>query len=102
MHPSSLSAWASIVGERAGVEGFQLKRVRSGIETLLAQNRVPLQFRGQLQSHGIGGVQAASYDAYEYMKEKREALTLLHRLLNSSASKRGPKGNVTPLKRKKG
>jgi len=92
MHASSLSAWASDVGARAGIEGFQLKRVRSAVETELARAGIPLDLRGQLQSHGISGVQAKNYDAYEYMKEKRAALEALHGLLERKDSK-----NVTPI-----
>lgn len=82
MHPSSLSAWAAEVGGRARIEGFQLKRVRSGIETLLAAARVDKQTRGQLQSHGIGGVQDTHYDAHTYLPEKQAALRTLYKVLD--------------------
>jgi hypothetical protein len=59
------------------VQDFQLKRVRSGIETLLASKRVSSDIRAQLQSHGISGVQAKNYDAYHYLPEKLEALNIL-------------------------
>jgi integrase len=81
MHSTSLSGWANEVAERAKIDAFQLKRVRSGVETALAALRVPPFIRGQLQSHGIGGVQDTHYDAYAYIDEKREVLVLLHRLL---------------------
>lgn len=95
MHPTSLSAWAADAGARAKIDGFQLKRVRSGIETLLAQAGISRDIRGQLQSHGIGGVQERHYDAHEYLPEKRKALETLHRLLEQEPAK-----NVTPIKRK--
>ncbi|GAB3653200.1 site-specific integrase [Ramlibacter alkalitolerans] len=79
MHPTSISKWASDVAEHAGIEDFQLKRVRSGIETMLAAAGVTKHVRGQLQSHGIGGVQDQHYDAHEYLPEKRKALDLLLR-----------------------
>jgi hypothetical protein len=81
MAPSSLTNWAAEVATRAEISGFQLKRVRSGIETLLAQARVPLHIRGQLQSHGIGGVQERHYDAHDYIPEKEQALATLYDLL---------------------
>jgi hypothetical protein len=81
MHPSSLSAWAAETGELAHIESFQLKRVRSGIETLLAAARVDKQTRGQLQSHGIGGVQDTHYDGHTYMPEKQAALFALYKAL---------------------
>lgn len=96
MHATSLSAWASAVGKRAGIEDFQLKRVRSGVETLLAEAGIPLHVRGQLQSHGISGVQAANYDAHEYLPEKRQALDALHSILEML-----PDGKVVAMKRRK-
>jgi integrase len=86
MSPSSLTNWAAAVAARAGIAGFQLKRVRSGIETLLAQAGVPLHIRGQLQSHGVGGVQERHYDGHEYLPEKSKALATLHRLLQPSSA----------------
>jgi integrase len=93
MHPTSLTAWARDIAARAGIAGFQLKRVRSGIETLLAEAGVALHIRGQLQSHGLGGVQEAHYDAHSYMPEKRKALHTLHRLLEQEKA-----AKVVPLR----
>lgn len=97
MHPTSLSAWSADIAERAGIANFQLKRVRSGIETMLAEAGVPKHIRGQLQSHGLGGVQDRSYDAHTYLPEKKQALTKLYALLE-----RKPAKNVSPLQRKNG
>jgi hypothetical protein len=83
MHPSSLSKWAADVANKAGIKDFQLKRIRSGIETMLAAARVDKQIRGQLQSHGIGGVQDTHYDAHTYMPEKHKALQVLYRVLGA-------------------
>ncbi len=78
----TLSGWAkaAVVGV---IEGFQLKRVRSGIETLLASKRISSDIRAQLQSHGISGVQAKNYDAHHYMPEKLEALNVLYDALQT-------------------
>lgn len=74
----TLAAWAhEIVGE--AIENFQLKRIRSGVETLLAANGVSREIRGHLQSHGLTGVQARHYDGHDYMPEKRMALEVLLR-----------------------
>lgn len=78
---TTLSAWATeVVGDR--IDNFKLKRVRSGVETLLASRQVPKDYRGRLQSHGIGGVQDAAYDGYDYMWEKEQALRTLHDALD--------------------
>ena len=80
---TSLSNWA-VKAVSESIEGFQTKRIRSGVETLLASAGVSLEIRGRLQSHGIAGVQARHYDGHDYMPEKRKALGTLHDLLNSA------------------
>ena len=63
---------------------FQAKRVRSGVETALASLRVSQETRGHLLSHGVTGVQAASYNGHDYAPQKREALETLHRFLTET------------------
>lgn len=78
---TTLSAWAkAAAGDK--IKDFQAKRIRSGVETLLASARLSRDQRGRLQSHGVGGVQATHYDAHDYLPEKREALETLRRLLD--------------------
>lgn len=72
---STLSDWA--VDAAVNIPGFQTKRIRSGVETLLASVKIPREIRGRLQSHGISGVQARHYDGHEYLDEKRQALETL-------------------------
>lgn len=62
--PGSAPGYA-IVGD--GIEGFQVKRIRSGIETLLAAQGISREVRGHPQSHGLSGVQARHYDGHDYM-----------------------------------
>lgn len=71
----TLSHWA--VTAAVGVKDFQTKRIRSGVETMLASKRISSDIRGRLQSHGIAGVQARHYDGHDYMDEKRNALETL-------------------------
>jgi hypothetical protein len=98
MHPTSLTVWAAEVARSAGLQGFQLKRVRSGVETVLAEAGVSLHVRGLLQSHGIGGVQERHYDAHEYMAEKRAALDLLLARLSARVHvARKPRSTVNRL-----
>jgi len=74
----TMAGWANdLVGE--AIVGFQLKRIRSGIETLLASSGVSREVRGHLQSHGLTGVQARHYDGHDYMAEKRQALDVIVR-----------------------
>lgn len=73
---TTLSDWAvETVG--LAVADFQAKRLRSGIETLLASIGVSQDVRGRLQSHGIGGVQSRHYDGHDYLGDKLKALEVL-------------------------
>jgi hypothetical protein len=76
---STLSDWAKAAA--TCIQDFQTKRIRSGVETLLASARIQSDHRGRLQSHGIGGVQSRHYDGHDYLDEKRHALVTLFKLL---------------------
>jgi integrase len=85
--------WAkAAVGD--SISDFTPKRIRSGVETLLAANGVSRDIRGRLQSHGISGVQDRHYNAHDYLAEKRQALELLYALLEG----RKPDSRKTPSK----
>ena len=75
------------------IEGFEPKRLRSGIETALASLGIGREIRAQVQSHGLGGVQDRHYDDHDYLAEKRAALQALLDLLNTE-----PASNVTPIR----
>ena len=81
---STLSAWASAaVGDK--ILDFQTKRIRSGVETILASVKISKDTRGRLQSHGISGVQDRHYDGYDYLPELRTALEALERACTAYA-----------------
>ena len=88
---TTLSAWAV---QATTLPDFQAKRIRSGVETLLASARISSDIRGRLQSHGIAGVQARHYDGHDYMAEKLQALQTLERLLEAAPRA----GNTAPNK----
>jgi integrase len=77
----TLSNWSG--NAALNITDFQTKRIRSGVETLLASARISSEIRGRLQSHGISGVQARHYDGHDYMDEKRHALDTLLSLLEA-------------------
>lgn len=64
---------------------FTAADLRRTVETRLAAAGVDRDVRAQLQSHGLGHVQARHYDRYEYLDEKRSALERLHELLTGPA-----------------
>ena len=79
---TTLSNWAKeVVGK--SIKNFSAKRVRSGVETFLAQKGFSKDWRGRLQSHGISGIQDRHYDGYDYFKEKLEMLAVLESTLKS-------------------
>lgn len=78
---TAFAKWSRRAG--SGITDFTPKRLRSGIETLLAKLGVSLEIRGRLQSHGISGVQAKHYDGHDYLEEKRQALNVLYSVLIS-------------------
>lgn len=82
--PKTLSDWAREAATAAKIENFTAKRLRSGVETILAAAKVDRETRGRLQSHGISGVQAKHYDGHDYLAEKLESLKTLHSLLNAT------------------
>lgn len=84
-HLSSITLWKwsrDMVAE--SIPNFSLKRIRSGIETLLARQKFSKDLRGRLQSHGVSGVQDTHYDGHDYIDEKREMLTVLFNILNGN------------------
>ena len=68
-----------MVGEK--IANFQLKRVRSGVETLLSKAKLDKAVRAHIQSHGISRVQARHVDGNDFMVEMQAALELLLRLI---------------------
>lgn len=85
MFGGNLGRWA-VEAVDSKIPNFQLKRVRSGVETALAAAKVSREYRGRLQSHGVSGVQSTHYDGYDYLAEKLESLELLHNLLTPHMS----------------
>lgn len=55
-------------------ESFQLRDLRRTCETQMAALKISRDVRAQLQSHGLGGVQARHYDRHSYFSEKKQAL----------------------------
>ncbi len=61
---------------------FSLRDLRRTVETHMAALGISKDIRAQVQSHGLGGIQARHYDRHEYMPEKRAALDLWVRHLH--------------------
>lgn len=66
--------------------------LRRTVETRLAAAGQSDEARGQLQSHGLGGVQNRHYNLYRYFDEKRSALEALYALVTA------PAATVTPIR----
>src|SRR5690625_927464 len=89
--PTTVTRWAQDAVSKA-LPDFQLKQVRSGVETLLSSAGVSKEIRGRLQSHGMLGVQDQHYDGHDYLPEKKKALTTLYRTLEKKQA------SVTPIR----
>ena len=55
---------------------FSMRDLRRTAETHMAALGISSDVRAQIQSHGLGGIQARHYDRHDYMPEKRAALAL--------------------------
>ncbi|WP_298205841.1 integrase [Acidovorax sp.] len=85
---STYGAWSKAAAQAVGIVGFTPKRIRSTVETVLAPKSmgVSKEIRGRLQSHGISGVQAGHYDAYDYLQEKYDAMQTFYQILTTDGS----------------
>lgn len=55
---------------------FLIRDLWKTAETHMAALAISSDVRAQIQSHGLGGIQARHYDRHNYMPEKRKALEL--------------------------
>lgn len=78
--------------QRVVRESFQLRDIRRTCETALARMGVSKDVRAQIQSHGLGGIQARHYDRHDYMPEKSAALAAWAKYLETA-----PAANVSHL-----
>jgi hypothetical protein len=67
---------ADMVKAEEAREPFQLRDLRRTAETMLAKLGTGPNIRGEVQSHGLGGVQKRHYDQHDYLEEKRAVLQL--------------------------
>jgi integrase len=86
----SVSHWVNDwVKAQSVVAPFSMGDIRRTCETLLASRGVSSDIRAQIQSHGLGGIQARHYDRYEYMDEKRRALSEWGQWIQSISTDQG-------------
>ena len=69
---------------------FQLRDLRRTCETSMARMGISRDIRAQIQSHGLGGVQARHYDKHDYAQEKSTVLESWAKHLEAK-----PASNVT-------
>lgn len=66
---------------------------------MMASLGIHKDVRAQVQSHGLGGVQDRHYDRYEYMAEKKAAITAWQDYLDLQAFGNPMASNVREIKR---
>jgi hypothetical protein len=87
----------AMVRDKEATALFTPGDLRRTVETRLAAEGISGDARAQLQSHGLGGIQARHYDRHDYFSEKRVALEKLYALLTEK-----PKdGKVVPMRRRR-
>jgi len=74
---------------------FSMRDLRRTAETHMAALGISSDVRAQIQSHGLGGIQARHYDRHDYMPEKRAALALWTQRLKGIV-------HVAPARKRKG
>lgn len=79
----------AMVADGKATAPFLPSDLRRTAETQLAAMGISKDLRAQIQSHGLGGVQARHYDRHEYLTEKRTALDAWAQWLTTG--KRGAK-----------
>ena len=62
------------ISKAMGGQSFRLGDIRRTAETMLAAMGFNSDLRGQLLSHGLGGVQNRHYDKHDYLPEKLKML----------------------------
>ncbi len=82
---------AAMLEAKEAREPFELRDLRRTCETMLAALKVSSDVRAQIQSHGLGGVQARHYDRHDYAEEKRQALAKWQRHLERIKAGEGSK-----------
>ena len=66
-----------------------MRDLRRTVETHMAALGISSDVLAQIQSHGLGGVQARHYGCHDYMPEKRAALQVwVHRFTGLNGIKR--------------
>lgn len=70
----TLSRRVSELATEMGGPSFLFRDLRRTAETEMAAIGFSVDLRGQLLSHGLGGVQAVHYDKHSYLPEKTAAL----------------------------
>lgn len=81
--------------DKKEAQDFDLADLRRTCETQLAKLGISKDLRAQVQSHGLGGVQARHYDRYDYIDEKRAALAAWAAWLTGTDAR-----NVVPIEQR--
>jgi integrase len=93
---------SGMVEAKTATAPFQMRDIRRTCETMLAAMGISSDIRAQLQSHGLGGVQAKHYDRHSYASEKAAALEAWQEKLRGIVAAKAPlPDNVVPIRRER-
>lgn len=94
----TLSRRVAEISQEMEGPSFLFRDIRRTAETEMAGLGFSVDLRGQLLSHGLGGVQAVHYDRHSYLTEKKAALEKWERHLEGQEE---AADNVIPMKRRR-
>ncbi|OLO10487.1 hypothetical protein BTW10_14110 [Chromohalobacter japonicus] len=82
----SITALPSALGKyqrTAGIERWAPRDIRRTVKTVLGQEGVAKGIRDRLHGHAMQDVSSRHYDRYDYLKEKRQAMDVWEKWLDS-------------------
>ncbi len=88
--PTPLNTISQAVGryrERSGLRTFTARDFRRTFKTLTGHLGISKELRDRIQGHAMNDVSSKHYDRYDYLSEKREAMTLWCEYLDNGISK---------------
>jgi integrase len=95
-------ALISLYVEETGCARFTPRDLRRTFKTLGGDAGISKEMRDRLQNHAKGDVSARYYDRYDYLTEKRAAVTIwdsyMDRVLAGDVKAIGERSNIVPLR----
>ncbi len=86
--------------QQTNMEPFTPRDLRRTFKSLAGKAGLSKEIRDRLQNHAFSDVSSRHYDKYDYLHEKRHAMSVWDAYLQGLIGVAAPVDNVTPLRRK--